>query len=337
MFELGPIVSYSKLMNMVTELELAEKYIPNFTKVNKSFRLRPTKEDTKPSCRVFSRQNKLYIKDFGDSQVESARTIFQFIVDEHTLSKTTNEAIDMIVKDFNLNINKPLLFKNRSKLKDNYIDKETIIAVKYRTWNKDDINYWGGYGVSIELLESSGVHPISYFWIDSNKVDNRMFKAEKLSYTYDYYVKDGVFRRKIYQPKSKWLKWLSNCSLDVVQNYRRLPKSGELLIIQSSLKDALVMNTFGYDSIAPISESTWFTDIYWDKIVERFDKIIYFSNNDWSKQENNGVIYGEKISKEHNIPVILIENQYKCSDISDFRQKYGQEKTKEILKLLINI
>lgn len=336
MFELGPIVTYTKLMSMVTELELAERYIPNFTKVNKSFRLRPTKEDTKPSCRVFTRQNKLYIKDFGDSQVERARTIFQFIIDEHTLSKTSKEAIDMIVTDFNLDIHKSLSIRNRSKPKPNYIDKGTTINVKYRAWNKSDINYWGGYGISIELLESAGVHPISYFWIDSSRVDNTMFRAEKLSYTYDYYVKDDIFRRKIYQPKSKWLKWLSNCSLDVVQNYRRLPKSGDLLIIQSSLKDALVMNTFGYNSVAPISESTWFTDDYWNKIAERFNKIIYFSNNDWSKQENNGIIYGQKISKEHNIPIVLIESQYECSDISDFRHKYGVEKTKQFLKLLIN-
>ena len=79
-----------------------------------------------------------------------------------------------------------------------------------------------------------------------------MFRASKLSYTYDYYVKDGIFRRKIYQPLNEYMKWLSNCSLDVVQNYRNLPKSGDLLIIQSSLKDALTMNSFGYESVAPI-------------------------------------------------------------------------------------
>jgi len=337
MIKLGPLFTYADLVSVIGEEEIAKRYIPGFEKINKSFRLRSCGEDKKPSCRVYPYGNKLFINDFGDSKHAATRTIFSFIQDEY--SKSAIEALDMIATDFKYNIKRDLTLNDRSKPKSkvSYIEKETVIQVKYRNWEYYDINYWSNYGITVAELEFAGIKPISYFWIDSKRVNNKIFKAEKLAYTYDYYVHKGIFRRKIYQPLSSWMKWVSNCSLDVVQNYRNLPKQGELLIIQSSLKDALTMNTFGYNSIAPISESTFFLEDYYAKLISRFKKILYFSDNDWNKQDNSGLGYGKQIEKKYKINIIYIDSKYECSDISEFRAKYGKDCTEELLKTLIKI
>lgn len=330
--------NWDYVLDRVTEEELLRRYAPGFSKVGDNFRLRSQSEDKNPSCSTTFYNGRLWLKDFGDPKYKKAVSIPIFLQEEEGL--TENDLIEKIVREFKLEgtVAKYKSIPPDSQKNDPPITyaqrKPTIIEVKYRNWQPHDVKYWGKYGITIEILESVDIFPISYFWLSNHKVNKKLYVASKHSYVFDYYWFDGLFMRKIYQPYNKRLKWLSNCNITVVQNYKTLPKSGDLLIVQSSLKDAKVTNLLGYESIAPITENCWFTDSYWNKLKQRWKHIVYYANNDFLKEDNPGIKYGKKISKMYDVPTVHNPNGT-ASDISDFRELYGYDKSKELIDSLI--
>lgn len=321
--------SYFELAEMIGEENIVKRYIPNYVKPFQNFRLRNKASDRRPSCRIIvNKNNTYYIRDFGDESFNNkAKSIPEFLMDEFNLSEI--KLVDMIYEDFVHDIKRGIQ-RESCAVKP---PKPSIIKVKYRKWQKHDIEYWGQYGLTVKDLEAADIRPISHFWIDSNSCDNELFYADKYAYTYDYYWKDGVFKRKIYQPFS-YRKWFSNSDISIVQNYKNLEKEGDLLVIQTSLKDSLVTGKLDRLSIAPISESSWFTEEYWYKICERYTDAVFFANNDWNKPKNEGLLYAEKIKAKYGIPYVYIPDEFECSDISDFVAKYGIEQAYELLEML---
>ncbi len=329
--------NWDYILDRVTEEDLLHKYAPDFSKVGDGFRLRVN--DKLPSCNTTYYKGRLWLKDFGDPRYKTAVTIPVFLQEEMGLSE--DKLVVRIVRDFKLEGTEP---KYRSVPSDSLKTgvapvqvqrMPTIIDVKYRDWQPHDVEYWGRYGITIEILESIDIRPISYFWLSNHKVKKKLYIASKHAYVFDYYWCDGLFMRKIYQPYNKGLKWLSNCNITVVQNYKTLPKSGDLLVVQSSLKDARVTNLLGYESNAPITENCWFTDSYWDKLKQRWKRIVYYANNDFEKDDNPGLRYGKKISEMYDIPFIHNPDGT-ASDISDYRDKFGYDDSKVLIDSLIN-
>lgn len=321
-----PYYSYTDILSKISEEELAYRYIPNYPGLNKSFATRV--DDTKASTRVRWHNGHLYVKDFGNNK--KAISVLEFIQQQY--NKSYDEVLDMIISDFKSDLKTRKLVTKKSRSCNN---TPTIIKVKYRAWNDADSAYWGQYGITIQMLENANIFPIKYCWLTNNKYSDKRFNVAPLAYSYNYYLLDGVFRRKIYQPHNKSCKWLSNCNITVVQNYTSLPKEGDLLIIQSSHKDALVMNTMGYYSISPITESSWFTNDYWGKISQRFTEIVYFANNDWEKSDNSGLKFAEGIKRDYGINYIYTPDIQNVTDISDYRALLGYNNTKELVDYLL--
>ena len=330
--------SWDYIFDRLTEEEMMRRYVPDFSAVGIGFRLRSHKEDIHPSCNTTRYNGRLWIKDFGDPKYKTATTVVKFLQEE--LSLSNDELIDKIASDFKLE-GAPItgVSSNSRKVRTGSKSSNrqpTKIDVKYRNWQPHDLKFWGQYGLTVKDLEDADIRPISYFWLSNHKATNRLYVASKHAYVFDHYWCDGLFMRKIYQPYNKSLKWLSNCNVTVVQNYKSLPKEGgNLLVIQSSLKDSRVTKLLGYNSIAPITENCWFTDNYWNKLKQRWTKIVYYGNNDFEKKDNPGLAYANSIKKEYNIPIIYNPDGT-ASDISDFRAKYGFDKSKELIDSLIN-
>jgi hypothetical protein len=159
------------------------------------------------------------------------------------------------------------------------------------------------------------------------------FSQTNLSFSYDYYWSNGVFRRKIYQPCSVDYKWRTNTDYTVVQNYPNIPKSGKTLFIQSSYKDCMVMEKLGFWAIAPNKEGSWFTDEYWAKIKERWKNIVIYWDNDFDKEDNPGLRYAQYYSELYKVPYVTNPDNT-AKDISDFVKKYGLSEGKELIRSL---
>lgn len=314
-----PELTKETLLSKISSYQIFNEYCDGFIKIGKAFKS-PFRQDIHPSAYIIYYNGDLLFKDFGGNG-ESYRAI-DFVAKlynisyHETLIKINNELCDKLYSEEKyIDIFTNLPHKEKST---------TIIKVKYRDWNVLDIEYWNSYGISIETLIKFNVHPISYF-----SINDYIYKADELAYSYDYYWEKEVFRRKIYQPLSKTYKWFSNGGA-IVQGEGMLPKQGSLLIITSSLKDTMALYELGYIAIAPTSETSFLPTEYFKKQDKRFTIKVLFMDSD-----EVGIKRNIKLSEQWNIPYIYIPLEYKSKDISDLIKNMGKDKTKELLKQML--
>lgn len=200
------------------------------------------------------------------------------------------------------------------------------ILVKTRAFDKRDSNYWyKKYGVKKSNLIKYKVFPCKVVFID----DYIFFEDKGYNpvYAFDY----GFGMYKIYQPNGdKFVKWRNNAGNMIIQGFDELEYKSPELIITKSLKDVIVLNSLGYESIAPSSESTFISDEILTVLKKKYKRIYLFYDNDKTGKEQT-----EKILKIHKIKNLSIPERYLVKDISDFREKYGEKKTKELLNGII--
>lgn len=318
-------LTIKNLYKYVNDYDIFRFYCPGFEDVGKKFKS-PFRSERKPSAVIYATSSgNLRFNDFVLPTMDSIEFVSYYF------SLSFVEALKKIALDFKVSGlfvvdwgDTPLSTINPVRYnKTIQHATDTIIQIRYRKWQQYDIDYWNSFGISLETLKLFNVFPIDYFWINDNRI-----KAEKYAYSYNYYWEDNIYRRKIYQPFSENLKWVSNGG-KIVQGEGVLPKKGNLLIITKGLKDVMCLYEMGYTAIAPTTEKTLPSKLYIDKQKERFKKIILFLDND-----DTGIQMSKKHSLDTNIPYILIPQEYECKDISDFVKKYSLKEGIELVKNL---
>jgi len=198
------------------------------------------------------------------------------------------------------------------------------IRIKIRNWEGRDTKYWNQYGVSRNACQLYNVFPISHYWMGEF-----VFEIKKGQLTFAYLENDKFQIYSPYLDKSK--KWFNNMS-GLCHGLDQLPKTGELLIINSSRKDIMCLfETSGVLSIAPTSETSNIPKDVLKDLKNRFKRIVIWFNNDQA-----GLKAAHKMSLEENLDFIFIPYEYDEKDISDFYKSFGADKTQELIKKLLN-
>ncbi len=325
MIRVGEDLTASNIYKYVSSYEIFKKYSKNFKQVGKKF-LSDFREEKTPSCMVVQMNNDLLYTDFGLGK--SFRAI-GFVMELFGISYY--EALDKINNDFGLGLG---ISKNRTNTSSNPVVRTplvinakekgvSVIQIKSRDFLLHDIEYWGSYGISISTLKLFNVCPVSNIWVNGNHI-----LASKYSYSYNFYVEDGVYRRKIYQPFSH-LKWISNGG-KVVQGEVVLPKKGNLLIITKSMKDVMCLYEMGYTSIAPPAETMFLPEEYFVKQRQRFNKIYILYDND-----EVGIAFANKFASKYSLNKVLFMPKELGKDVSDCIRTSGLRYTKAILDSMI--
>lgn len=320
---------YSKLTKeeillRITPIDIFNYYIDNFKSTSKSF-CSELRVDKNPSCRIKIYNNgKTIYKDFGN---KATFDCFSYVQAKYNVNYL--EALKIINNDFNLGLDgvpniapSPVLLGISPK-KEEKIEERTPIHIKRRKWNNYiDKEYWGSYHITCEILNKFNVYPCSHIWIKKY-----MFKVSNNNPAYAYKLTNNIF--KILSPfSSKEFKWVSNTTEYDIQGYNQLPKFGDLLVITKSLKDVMVLYLLGYTAIAPQNEQINIPDEIMTELKNRFKKIILFYDDDPA-----GNMGRELICSTYNISSVILKGESK--DISDYIKNNGIEKTKILLKELL--
>ena len=154
-----------------------------------------------------------------------------------------------------------------------------------------------------------------------------------LAYSYDYYMHEGIFRRKLYFPeKTGKEKWLSNVDNTIIQNWDLLPKSGgDVLFITSSKKDCgpfyRIYNK--WNACAPNNEGSFLPeDVFFKKIKPRWNRIILWFDND-----DTGIKNSLKWAKKYQIEAVW--NPVNApKDQSDFVKAHGLREFNNLIQKL---
>ena len=332
MFKGRKPVSKETILNTISEEDLFRRYCTNFVEVDTPF-CSELREDSNPSCRITDLGSGLRYKDFGSAN--PATDIWGYVQLKYNLSFI--DVIERVANDcdvqndsysHSMNQSMPIVDSIQHKIKP-----KTVILIKRRDWLLVDKQYWADkYEIGKALLEFYGVVPIVFYWVGKeNNRNPQMLTADLLSYCYNYYWHNGILLRKIYQPYSKTAKWISNVDNTIVQGIDNIPKTADILIISSSLKDVMCWRLLGYAAIAPNSESTWIPQIVWEKLLNRYKHIVIFFDNDIS-----GLASITKYSEAYHTLHTHIPLEYREKNVSDFIEKYGMVQTNQLIEYLFN-
>jgi len=227
-----------------------------------------------------------------------------------------NEAIRAVYEAMDQLRPTKIEFTNNS---DNY-----SLKIKLKEWDEESKAYWRRYYISDNTLTKFSVYPVRGASM-SRPEYTKSWKWSKEEPMFAYLRMNGI---KLYRPHSdKKSKWRSSNWGDALFNYHNLPPKGDVLIITSSAKDAMVLTECGFHAVAPPSETVNIPEDIVAELKSRFSHIFIFMDTDEAGTKAN-----IKLSNIFNCSYIIIPSKYHKKDISDFIYKHGPVKTFRCLK-----
>lgn len=292
-------------------LNLAEKLHGQSIKIHSVFRSERT-----PSMAVFydNKHQQYRFKDFSSGEGGSA---YDLVCKMYDL--TFSQAIKKIVSDYT-----EVKLKGEEHIVE-IVPENPFRVEKFevRSWIQNDAIYWKQYGISRKQLEKYNVKPLKSYRMSNGK---KTIDFEPKLLSYGYFSMDGTLY-KIYSPKNPKRKFFKLA--DHVQGIEQLDYVADILVICSSLKDAMCLDAMGFklEVIAPDSENTMIKPHYIDLLKRKYKKIITLFDNDEA-----GIKAIERYKETYGINGCFYPT---AKDISDAVAAEGQEKVKDVMHRML--
>lgn len=326
-FRFDPIIDKDLILSHFSEEQIMEYYLKVPINKKKLFRS-PLRVDKRPTCNVFRNdKGTLIFKDFATGQHLNC---FGVVMEKFKCNYY--QALEIIANDFGLVQNNNII-KNKGRINPNPVkitDKEpSKIRIEIQNFSEDELKWWNGYGITIDLLKKYNVYSCKYVFLNNNIVA----QSSKNCPIYGYYggkVRENNETRELwrcYFPKRKSYRFLTSWPAKKIQGFDQLPKKGKVCIVTKSMKDCLALAAYNIPACAPNSEHLFISDKVLEDLKKRFKYIIVLYD-----QDRTGKLNMAKIRSEHpELIYLVIPKEYGAKDFSDFRKKYGFMKTKEAI------
>lgn len=319
-FTIGTKLSATFILSKVSEETIFSFYTGE--PVDKRLKVSKLRSDNKPTCGYY-RGKYLYLRDFATNDNFNC---FEYVMRKYCCNYHT--ALRIIANDFGLICDKTIP-KNKGKInKDAPVFKDTgpaLIQIEMKDFSKSELEWWNDYGITSKILKKYHVFSCKNVFLNSNVLAS----SSDHNPIYGYYggKKDGVELWRIYFPKRKSYRFISNWDSKKIQGLKQLPDKGKLLVITKSLKDVMTLYSLGIHAIAPNSETLFIPDSLLEELKERFENIVVLYDNDLA-----GVSNMKKIRDKYGMKCMWIPRKLEAKDISDYHKKYGRKKTLELIK-----
>lgn len=339
--EVKRLPNSSDILKNLSDLDIFEMYLGEIPVRPISS---PFREDIKPSFSLFmsKEHGRVFFKDFGTGE---SGDCFLFVMRLFRLG-SKSETFLKIARDFNLtqyDLNPRTFSPSPKVIVKKYVKNvKTLgtqkfrISVTVRPWKLRDKKYWSDkYGLSKAQLEFCKIYPISHFFING-----LCTIAQPLAYAF-VEGKDNNQTFKIYQPYApQGNKWFNNNDRSTWELWTQLPAKGNVLIVTSSRKDAIVIKTLFNSEVitscALQSEGVKPKQSVVDELKSRFKHIFIMYDNDYDSKKNSGRIAGENLAKITGFTQIEVPDEYKKKDPSDYVEKYGSDSLAGLILGLVN-
>lgn len=209
------------------------------------------------------------------------------------------------------------------------------LSVRTRPWRKEDADWWGQFGIGLDMCGWCDVHPASTAflrWTEDGVEKGRSFPLDRLAYAY-FSWKDGRQYIKLYQPLSKKMKWLSKAGDGVWDLWRQAfwwasHVSRDSLVITSSRKDAMCLwSALKVPAVSMQGEGYIPDPADMEELRRTFRTVRLWYDNDCGRPDgrNPGQEDAARLTGLYPwLSNILIPDSYGCKDPSDLvKAGYG--------------
>lgn len=282
----------------------------------------PLRNDSHPSFFIYSPDGiKVLYRDYATGDKGDIYNLLQ-----NKMSVSFSELLHKISSEkvfskSSLTINSPSGAKKFTK-------SSRDLKVRIREWKDYDIAYWKSYGISLQWLKYAEVYPVSHkiVYKDGQKY---VFPAAKHCYVFVERKEERV-SLKVYSPFATRYKWDNSNDSSVVGLWTKVPKSGDKIVICSSLKDALCLwANIGIPAIYVQSETTGLSATAQEVLKQRYKNIYICFDND-----TPGLMDGEELSQRTGFKNVVLPHFEGGKDISDMFKAKGKEEFIRIVKPL---
>ena len=289
----------------------------------------PLRQDRHPSFGLYS-PNGTEI-NYIDFSTRDSGTIFTLLKNMWNLDYP--EVFKRICQDFSKFNSKATVIKSsKCNVTSQGSSSNIDMKCKVREWKDYDLEYWASYGITLPWLKYANVYPISHKIIVKDGKEF-VFGADKYAYAYIEF-KEGKTTLKIYQPFNKrGFKWANKHDRSVISLWTKVPKTGDKIVVCSSLKDALCLwaNT-SIPAIAIQGEGYGISNTAINELKRRYKEVYILLDNDEA-----GLRDGEKLSASTGFINLVLPNINGAKDISDlYKSLENKKRFKNIILNLFN-
>lgn len=339
---------------LVDDYSLLKWYVPEFKGYPTTMRsnIRFGGKDKDASLSIICSNNRAIISDFGSAN--TGMNIWNYLILLLGYSDTRVGFLSLLERvrsDFNLDLepytgavtkvyqkpqNTPIIYHSKHE------DTEAW-EIRYRSrpmgsW-KCDARFWKDESnIGSGLLQRCNVKALeSFMLVRGNQQITFVANEDSPSYAYVPLPETGIsgWKRKIYSPREtgdrKWFNTLPKtaCLLEPL-----LPKTGKVLFIETSMKDAMcLLEMFEGEDIWAIevsSESAFITPELYSELQVRFDLIIYHGDND-----EPGIRQAALFTETYG--VVSFTNPVNApKDTTEMRREWGLDRTKKMFYKIID-
>lgn len=289
----------------------------------------PLRQDRHPSFGLYS-PNGTEI-NYIDFSTRDSGTIFTLLKNMWNLDYP--EVFKRICQDFSKFNSKATVVKSsKCDITSQGSSSNIDMKCKVREWKDYDLEYWASYGITLPWLKYANVYPISHKIIVKDGKEF-VFGADKYAYAYVEF-KEGKTTLKIYQPFNKrGFKWANKHDRSVISLWTKVPKTGDKIVVCSSLKDALCLwaNT-SIPAIAIQGEGYGISNTAINELKRRYKEVYILLDNDEA-----GLRDGEKLSASTGFINLVLPNINGAKDVSDlYKSLENKKRFKNIILNLFN-
>ena len=289
----------------------------------------PLRQDRHPSFGLYS-PNGTEI-NYIDFSTRDSGTIFTLLKNMWNLDYP--EVFKRICQDFSKFNSKATVIKSsKCDVTSQGSSSNIDMKCKVREWKDYDLEYWASYGITLPWLKYANVYPISHKIIVKDGKEF-VFGADKYAYAYIEF-KEGKTTLKIYQPFNKrGFKWANKHDRSVISLWTKVPKTGDKIVVCSSLKDALCLwaNT-SIPAIAIQGEGYGISNTAINELKRRYKEVYILLDNDEA-----GLRDGEKLSASTGFINLVLPNINGAKDVSDlYKSLENKKRFKNIILNLFN-
>ena len=267
-----------------------------------------------------SRSGILYMHDFATNEHLDCWNVVMKL-----FNCSYYQALKIIAQDFGLTNgeHKVSTFKIIPEIKETESSK---IQVQIKDFTEEELNWWNQFGISKKLLKKYHVYSIKYVFLNGEL----KFTSSNKCPIYGYYFgkdKNSQEKWKIYFPMKEDYRFIGNLTQKILQGYKQLSDTGDLLIINKSMKDTIACRALGFDSVSPNSETTFPSEKQIEEFKSRFKHILVIFDNDKPGLHNLWLIR----KKYPELNYFYIPKKLGAKDLTDLIKLKGFEKVKKLV------
>lgn len=308
-------INKDQLFEKIDAYDIYRYYIGTFT-IGQAISS-PFRKDNNPSFCIYMKDGKLKHIDYADSTYGG--DCIDFV--KHLFNLGTKDAVKKIAKDFGIAKGVDESARITSTYTKPYISEKRhcFIQITPRKWTKEDIDYWGQFGITKDDLRADNVYAVKDAFINRRKVG-----IDKGELVYAYRYDEGL---KLYFPnRKKEEKWKSNIPLTLVENEKVL-ENAQRVIITKAKKDRLVLSRY-LDNVINVQNET--RACFTSKFLKKLEGKEVWINYD---SDDAGVKNCKIITTEFGFRYINVPREYlPVKDFSDLYRDYGEETLLQVLK-----